>query len=68
IGFRYQEAEILWGLGTTQHALGHADEARSYWLHSIAILHEIGSVTAAEAEKLRRQPVPDIPPMIRRNI
>ncbi|HET9142973.1 AfsR/SARP family transcriptional regulator [Actinophytocola sp.] len=68
IGFRYTQAETLWGLGHVQHALGGLDEARTYWLHAITILRDIGLLTDQEAETLRRQPVPDTPEIIRRNI
>jgi tetratricopeptide (TPR) repeat protein/transcriptional regulator with XRE-family HTH domain len=67
-GHRRQQAEFLWALGLAQHALGNHGQARTSWRHAIAILQEIGSLTAAQADVLRRQPIPHTPEIIRRSI
>jgi DNA-binding SARP family transcriptional activator/Tfp pilus assembly protein PilF len=67
VGDRYQEAEALWGLGDAQHSLGDRDKARAFWNRSLAILAEIGAIDAAEADVLRRRPVPDTPEIILHN-
>jgi tetratricopeptide (TPR) repeat protein len=67
-GHRRQQAEFLWALGLAQHALGHHDQARTSWRHSISILQEIGSLTAAQADVLHRQPIPHTPEIIQRSI
>lgn len=66
-GHRRQQAEFLWALGLTQHALGEEHPARASWQRSIGILHDIGALTPAQADRLRRQPVPPTPEIIQRN-
>lgn len=67
IGNDYQEAESLWGLGQVQQARGRLDEARGYWDQALTILHDLRALTAAAADTLRRQPIPDTPEIIQRN-
>lgn len=60
-GHRYQQAEFRWALGQAHHALGNHDQARTNWQLSITILHDIGTLTADQADALRRQPIPRTP-------
>ncbi|HLR92883.1 MAG TPA: BTAD domain-containing putative transcriptional regulator [Jiangellaceae bacterium] len=64
----YFEAEHLWGLGTTLHALGNDDAARSCWDRSAVILRDLRLIDAAEYQTLTAAPVPETPPVIARQL
>jgi hypothetical protein len=57
----------MWGLGQTRHALGRLDQARTYWQHAAATLHDISLLTGEEVAALRSMPIPETPDIIRRN-
>lgn len=65
VGDRFLEAEALWGLAQSQHALGQP--ARALWDQAITILHEIGLLATAQATRLAAQAVPDTPEIILRS-
>ncbi|MQA83495.1 MAG: tetratricopeptide repeat protein [Streptosporangiales bacterium] len=68
VGERYLEAEQLWGLGLTLYGLlDRPEEARRCWRESLAILQELGGITAEEADTLLTSPAPETPEVIRRN-
>jgi len=64
----YFEAEHLWGLGRTLHALGHDDAARNCWDRSAVILRELRLIDAAEYQALTAAPFPETPPVIARQL
>lgn len=64
----YFEAEHLWGLGASLHALGDAADARGCWDRSTATLRDLGLIGADEFDTLMSTPVPETPEVIARQL
>jgi DNA-binding SARP family transcriptional activator/Tfp pilus assembly protein PilF len=64
-GDRTAEAEALWNLGYALHTLGQPDQARDRWEQAVLLLLEMRALTAAEAQALLSDPVPEMPAPLR---
>ncbi|MFB9836180.1 tetratricopeptide repeat protein, partial [Actinoallomurus acaciae] len=68
VGDRGAEAEFHWFLGAALYTLGHHDRARDRWRRSVALLQDMGALSADEAEAILADPVPETPEPILRTM
>lgn len=61
-GGTYWEAEHLWGLGRSRHALGL--DGRECWLASARVLHTLGLISTDQRATIERDPTPETPAVI----
>ncbi|WP_166352803.1 AfsR/SARP family transcriptional regulator [Phytoactinopolyspora limicola] len=65
-GVSQDEALALWLRGDLLATIGQGGEARVSWRRSVDVLLQMGLVERAEARRLRRAPIPQMPEPLRR--
>lgn len=64
----YWEAEHRWGLGRALSDSGDPTRARQSWHRSVAILYDLGLITADQRDAIDASPAPETPEVIARQL